>query len=521
MSSLSHDDDAVASAAPRDPPRGAEVRPFIPKDDRARPYPPGFTDWPLEQKNAWFAEEASRYRRRKQLEALDGRDDSDEVLSQPNGTGTDGDDVGPSRRRTPPVSGNGLDGRAEPPLRKMRIEWFDEAADTALSEPTKQLIEDLLDEEALSVIYGDSGSGKTFGTLDMAFHVASNRPWNGKKVAEGLVVYVAAEGGRRIKRRLAALRKRYSEEEAEPKPLLALVRYPIDLCSSDANLKELIALIRAAEQETDKKCVWLIVETLSRAMAGGDENSPVDMGRIVTAADRIRAEVGCHLTYVHHTGKDAARGARGHSLLRAATDTEIEVRADRMSVTKQRDMEAGLTIGLKLVDMDIGDDLEGNPVKSAVVEWTFECAKPTTAPSERAARRLALVDAYERLADGIEPSPGYDGERVRKVAIDAIRQEMANRGFLERNDNGQLAATARKNFQRAKEDNLALKPERFVESDGLFWRVRPDARVTRDTPMGCCHAVTLSRDATNTGPRDCHVTPVTQVVTQVGDRVGA
>jgi hypothetical protein len=102
---------------------------------------------------------------------------------------------------------NGPDARA-PRKPKMIIEWFGEAADSALSEPVNPLIEDLLDEGALSVIYGDSGSGKTFAALDMTFHVSAGLDWNGKKVKRGLAVYVAAEGGRRIKRRIAALKKR-------------------------------------------------------------------------------------------------------------------------------------------------------------------------------------------------------------------------------------------------------------------------------------------------------------------------
>ena len=58
-----------------------------------------------------------------------------------------------------------------PPKPKMVIEWFGEAADSALSDPVNQLVEGLLDEGGLSVIYGDSGSGKTFAALDLAFHV--------------------------------------------------------------------------------------------------------------------------------------------------------------------------------------------------------------------------------------------------------------------------------------------------------------------------------------------------------------
>jgi hypothetical protein len=132
---------------------------------------------------------------------------------------------------------NGPDARA-PYKPKMIIEWFGEAADSALSEPVNPLIEGVLDEGGLSVNYGDSGSGKTFVTLDMGFHVGAGLDWNGKKVKHGLVVYVAAEGGKRIKRRIAALQKRYREEygDVAPDPLFALVRYQIDLRSNDADL---------------------------------------------------------------------------------------------------------------------------------------------------------------------------------------------------------------------------------------------------------------------------------------------
>ena len=154
---------------------------------------------------------------------------------------------------------NGPDARTQPQKPKMIIEWFDEAANSALSEPANPLIEDLLDEGALSVIYGDSGSGKTFVALDMGFHVGAGLDWNGEKVRHGLVVYVAAEGGRRIKRRIAALRKRYHEEygEVAPEPLFALVRYPIDLRSSNADLIAYSRLSATPRKKPAKNAVGL------------------------------------------------------------------------------------------------------------------------------------------------------------------------------------------------------------------------------------------------------------------------
>ena len=62
-------------------------------------------------------------------------------------------------------------------------------------------------------------------------------------------------------------------------PVFALIRYPIDLSVERRKPQELIALIATAENEIGERCVWVVVDTLSRALAGGDENSPVDMGR--------------------------------------------------------------------------------------------------------------------------------------------------------------------------------------------------------------------------------------------------
>jgi hypothetical protein len=356
--------------------------------------------------------------------------------------------------------------------REMRFEMFDDAASSALTEPVNPLIEGLLDEGAFSVVYGDSGSGKTFVALDLAFHVACGTAWNGKQVAQGLVVYIAAEGGRRIKTRLAAL-KAHFKPNAEP--LLALVRYPIDLRSNDANLQELVALVRTAERHVGEKCLWVVVDTLSRAIAGGDENSSIDMGRVVAAADRIRAETGAHFTFVHHTRKDALRGARGHSLLRAATDTEIETTANLLTVTKQRDLEGGLAVRFGLVDQAIGRDHEGRLASSAIVAWdTCETAavrapKSEKQPNHGEVLRRAFVDAYERLADAVERSPGFDGQPVKKVSVDAIRDELKDRGFLDKAENGRVTGAARESLRRAKASLLGSG--NFVESDGAFWRV--------------------------------------------------
>jgi len=368
-------------------------------------------------------------------------------------------------------------GKDEPETerQRMRLEWFDDAVSEALNEPTNFLIKDLLDEGAMSVLYGDSNSGKTFVVLDMAYAVSTGMEFNGKDTRRGLVIYVAAEGGGKIRRRIAALRERYKAETPNP-PLFALIRHPIDLRSSDADTKELIEKVREAEALCGIPASWVIIDTLSRAMSGGDENSPKDMGTIVLAADRIRAATKAHFTFVHHSGKDQARGARGHSCLRAATDTEIEIGKGEFSVTKQRDYECGLRLSFELQDIQIGVD-----AKSATVHWG---AEPIARQSDKtdksgkipATSRLLFSTIDEVIGDhGETIRPFHDGPVVRAAREDTIRRayyariaEMPKEGET----HAQLANRQRNTFNHAVKRGLDRRELVAAEINGerMIWR---------------------------------------------------
>jgi hypothetical protein len=127
------------------------------------------------------------------------------------------------------------------------------------------------------------------------------------------------------------------------------------------------------------------------------------------------------------------------------------------------------------VDQEIGRDHECKLAKSAVVAWdTCETAavrapKPEKQPNHGEVLRRAFVDAYERLADAVERTPGFDGQPVKKVSVDAIRDELKERGFLDKAENGRVTGAARESLRRAKASLLG--GGNFVESDGAFWRV--------------------------------------------------
>ena len=80
------------------------------------------------------------------------------------------------------------------------------------------------------------------------------------------------------------------------------------------------------------------------------------MGNLVKHLDKIRHTLKTHLCIIHHSGKDLAKGARGHSLLRAATDTELEVANHVIRARKQRDMEEGIPTAFEFITVDLGEN---------------------------------------------------------------------------------------------------------------------------------------------------------------------
>ena len=235
-------------------------------------------------------------------------------------------------------------------------------ADVATSGLTTNpsLIKGLLDQGAMSVLYGDSNVGKTFVAMDMAFHIGAGLNYGGLRTTAGLVAYVAAEGGNGAKKRLVALRNKYPGVD----PDFVLLPASVDLRRPGADLVPLIAALKTLGAPV----AMLVVDTLSRAMAGGDENSSVDMGALVKNFDALRQAIApAHLMIVHHTGKDKAKGARGHSLLRAATDTEIEVADGVIAATKQRDMDKSWASAFSLDVVRLGLDADGDPITSCTV----------------------------------------------------------------------------------------------------------------------------------------------------------
>jgi hypothetical protein len=242
-----------------------------------------------------------------------------------------------------------------------------------------QLVEDVLTQGGLSVIYGESNSGKSFLACDMGCCLACGIPWLGKRTVPGAVLYVAGEGAESIKLRLLAWRQKYNLS-----PKLAVVPVAVNLLKPNADARRVVAACRAVEAHYGCPVTLIIIDTLARAFAGGNENASEDMSAVIAHADQIRAATAAHVMFIHHSGKDAAKGSRGHSSLKAATDTEIEVTAEEATklhtaaIKKQRDLPTrgeSITAKFSVVKMGMLDQW-GKPVTTCVVELTDEKPAP-------------------------------------------------------------------------------------------------------------------------------------------------
>lgn len=224
------------------------------------------------------------------------------------------------------------------------------------------LVKGLIPKAELVVMFGASGSGKSFMALDIAASIATGTPWRSLRVKKGRVVYIAAEGAGGFRNRLKA----YEMSKGVPLADLDLL-----VIAAAPNFLEKQDSLDLAACMVPYAPTLVIVDTWAQTTPGGNENSGEDMGTALKNCRGIHRATGATVLLIHHSGKNASAGARGWSGLRAAADAELEVLRngeDRvLSSTKQKDGEDGAEYGFKLDVIPLGLDMDGDVVSSCVV----------------------------------------------------------------------------------------------------------------------------------------------------------
>lgn len=229
--------------------------------------------------------------------------------------------------------------------------------------PTPWLIKGVLPKADLGVVFGESGSGKSFFVSDMALSLARGKSWRGHKVRPSRVVYLAAEGSSGFRKRLKAYELHHK---------ISLAGVPFGVIPVAPNF-----LMKVDALDVAKAIIaWggadlVVIDTFAQVTPGANENAGEDVGKALAHFRGLNRALGAMVLLVHHSGKDTSKGARGWSGLRAAADMELEVirtesgRATR--VTKQKDGDDHGEFGFELEVVPLGLDEDADIITSCVV----------------------------------------------------------------------------------------------------------------------------------------------------------
>jgi phage/plasmid primase-like uncharacterized protein/KaiC/GvpD/RAD55 family RecA-like ATPase len=300
--------------------------------------------------------------------------------------------------------------------------WLIPADDfSAQPAPISWLVKHWIQKDALIMVHGPSGGGKTFVVLDWCLRMASGMAeWCGQKVKPGRIVYLAGEGHHGLRGRIAAWKHRHQAGSLS----MWLSRDGCDLNTAEGYLK-VVEQVRALGYSPEV----IVVDTLHRFL-NGDENSAQDAKTMLDACNRLMSEFGCSVVLVHHTGvsDEAQHRARGSSAWRGALDIEISIVPGKEGVPmqivqrKSKDAELAETIHVELQQVAIPGwrDEDDQQVTSAVI---------VQAQAPIVAKKDSKIDSHRKTFESAWWGTGAEErEGLPYISRSALKDKLAADG---------------------------------------------------------------------------------------------
>ncbi|MEK9724839.1 MAG: AAA family ATPase, partial [Rhodospirillaceae bacterium] len=167
--------------------------------------------------------------------------------------------------------------------------------------PPEWILDDAVILDGYGILFAPFSSYKSFIALDMALAVATGaacmsptNAWSGRSAYPGPVLFIAGEGRAGITKRVRAWEITHLAGERVENIYLA---DPVPLIAEDPQ-----PFIEAALKASPDGYRLVVLDTISRAMQGMDENSQKDASAFTKLAERLRRDLGCTVLAVHHTG---------------------------------------------------------------------------------------------------------------------------------------------------------------------------------------------------------------------------
>ncbi|MFL9899253.1 AAA family ATPase [Paraburkholderia fungorum] len=249
----------------------------------------------------------------------------------------------------------------EPASRKFKFYSGDDLVANYAVAP--EIVEDVLPERGVAMVYGPSGKGKTFWMLNLAFHVHNGIKWRDKDVKQGDVMYIAAEAGSSITRRMKAVKQVHPDWRA---PFAATM-------APNLSSRESLRAVRDAAQAAGKPAM-VIIDTMSASFEG-DDNSQQEVAKMMHNLMALADDLECLVVFVHHTNKNGD-SFRGSGVLYNDADAVLELKTEEkdgvhkqwVTQHKLRDGEAGKSYPFSFrVSEPLGYKPNGKPITSLTV----------------------------------------------------------------------------------------------------------------------------------------------------------
>lgn len=232
-----------------------------------------------------------------------------------------------------------------------------------LRPPPKWLIQDVLPQSDLAMVFGAPSSGKSFLAMDIAMAICTGVEWRERRTENGPVLWIAAEAAGSVRNRALA----YQQHNQ-----ISLVEADFFIIGDTPSLNDVSHVRAIAQTAHEIKPELIVIDTLVAASGGSNENSGEDMAVILAACRVLHKVTGALVLLIHHSGKDSTKGARGWSGMKGAMDCEIEVihqeTGERTAkIVKQRDGEQDIEFPFRLTPVQLLD-FEGIPQTSCAVD---------------------------------------------------------------------------------------------------------------------------------------------------------
>jgi hypothetical protein len=270
------------------------------------------------------------------------------------------------------------------------------------------LIPNLLPVRSLGMVFGVSGTFKSFWALDKSIDVAQKKN----------VLYIVAEGEAGTKTRLKAHEHHFKKSTER-----------LSYCLGAVSLFSDVDMTSFKREAARHKPELIVVDTFAMCTGDADENNTRDMKTIVDGCQRMIAELGCSVLVVHHTNK-AGKEERGNASFRNACDTVIRLSLldDVIKVEHQKSKDKAMPKPeyFRRVVVDLGyTDSDGVPQTSVVLEPS----ERVIANAEPTEKQLAVMRVV-----AIEPSASMndisDIVEASRSAVQSIIEKLTKRGFL-------------------------------------------------------------------------------------------